>query len=306
MIVTVTPNPSLDRTARVPGFRRGGVHKLTCVEESAGGKGLNLARAYRSLGGRVRSVGFAGGDVGRRLSALAAREGLEWVPVPVEGNTRSNLTLIDGEGPETHLVELGPGVGEAEAERLLETAAYVAEGAWAVALCGSFPPGMPLSFVGRLKEALGGTALVADVAGEALALAVDAGVAGVAPNAEELGGLTGTLVNDHGEAAALCGGLLERGVGWVLCKMGEAGAVLVTEAERLAAAAGPVDAVDTVGCGDAALAGLLFAFESGACAEEALRLAVGCGAAAAVSGVPARFDPELARRLAQGARTWRV
>ena len=45
MIVTVTPNPSIDRTVELSApLTRGAVHRVSSVTSEPGGKGVNVAR----------------------------------------------------------------------------------------------------------------------------------------------------------------------------------------------------------------------------------------------------------------------
>ena len=77
MILCVTPNPAIDRTLVIAGFRTNAVNRSTDSLIAAGGKGLNAARAAKTLGGQVRCAGFLGGFTGQYLAHLAQEEGLQ-------------------------------------------------------------------------------------------------------------------------------------------------------------------------------------------------------------------------------------
>lgn len=84
MIVTVTPNPSLDRTVELDELVRGAVLRVHGTRVEPGGKGVNISRALARNGLRTRAVLPCGGPEGDRLAALLVAEGIEPVLVPVQ------------------------------------------------------------------------------------------------------------------------------------------------------------------------------------------------------------------------------
>ncbi|MFI6455702.1 PfkB family carbohydrate kinase, partial [Streptosporangium amethystogenes] len=118
MIVTLTLNPSLDRTIEVTALRRGAVIRAAATHLDPGGKGVNVSRAL--LANRVRSCAVVpfGGDEGRRLVSLLCAEGIEMVTVPVAGATRSNVALAEPDGTVTKVNEPGTALSAAELEAL--------------------------------------------------------------------------------------------------------------------------------------------------------------------------------------------
>jgi 1-phosphofructokinase len=95
MILTVTPNPSLDRTVIVPGFRAGRTNRGTVDRVEFGGKGINVARTLRHLGCEVIATGFLPFDYADAISDALRREGVNTDFVAVPGITRVNFKLID-------------------------------------------------------------------------------------------------------------------------------------------------------------------------------------------------------------------
>lgn len=280
MIVTVTPNPSLDRTLEVAELVRGEVLRADARRVEPGGKGINVARALHASGHSVRAVLPSGGHEGDHLVALLAAAGLDPVVVPVDGAVRENVAIVEPDGTVTKVNEPGPQFDAAATEALLAaTAAAAADARWVVG-SGSLPPGAPeglyADLVRRVRDAGGRVAI--DTSGDALAAAVDAGPDLVKPNHDELAAVTGVAVRTFGDVVAAARTLLDRGVGTALVSLGADGALLVdrhgvVHAER---------AVDTprssVGAGDATLAGYLTAADADR--ATALRTAVAFGAAA--------------------------
>ncbi len=289
MIVTLTANPSLDRTVELPGrLERGAVLRAAASRATPAGKGVNVSLALHRFGGDTLAV--LPGKAAEPLVAALSEAHVPVEPVAIEGELRSNLTLTEPDGTTTKVNEPGPRLSGEEWERLVSAVLARAHRAAWVALCGSLPPGVPADAYAGIARALHGTGarVAVDTSGAAAAAAVGAAPLDlVKPNAEELVELTGaasdpaSVENDPLLAAELAGRLLDRGVRAVLCTLGASGALLVTAAGAWHAAAPLIRARSTVGAGDSSLAGYLLADSRGAQPEECLRRAVAHGAAAA-------------------------
>ena len=137
MIVTVTPNPSFDRTLHLDSFEVGMVHRATDVTVEAGGKGINVSRALALSGFASTSVFPAGPDDANQMrSLLGPIEGFTWHTVDTGTPVRTNVTVIDGGGHTTKLNEPGTTLGDAELEQLLASVADATAGAEWLAGCG--------------------------------------------------------------------------------------------------------------------------------------------------------------------------
>lgn len=302
MIVTVTPNPSLDRTAQLGELRRGEVLRASRVRLDPGGKGVNVSRALAAAGSPTVALLPAGGPVGERLADLLAPEGVPVVAVPISGTTRSNITLVEADGTTTKINEPGPELSPAELAVLRQRTVELAARAEWVVCCGSVPAGVPDDFYAQLGELAraAGAKVAVDSSGAPLAAALAARPDLIKPNLDELAELAGRSLPQLGDVVQVCRGLVAEGVGAVLVSLGARGAVLVEGAETWHAL-GPLVAVrSTVGAGDAALAGFLHAGGTG---PQALRAAVAYGTAAVAqegSRMPAPQDvhPDQVRLLA--------
>lgn len=279
MIVTVTPNPSIDRTLTVEQLTVGRVNRATSARTDAGGKGVNVARALAGNEKAVRAVVPMGGSTGRELANLLSDIGIQVVAVPVTGTTRTNMAIIDSEGVVTKVNEAGaPLRAGAATELVARVEAAVEDGDW-VATCGSIPPGTPDDLHATLTRAVHGVGgrVAVDTSGVPLAAAVDAGPDLVKPNVHELEELVGRDLPDLPAVVAAAHEVRDRGVGAVLASLGAQGAVLVEADGAWHAVATATVVRSDVGAGDAALAGFLAA---GAHGPEALRQAVAWGTAA--------------------------
>ena len=67
LVVTVTPNPSVDWTLEIPTLVRGAVHRITGQHQEPSGKGVNVTRALTSNDVASLAVLFIGGPEGAEL-----------------------------------------------------------------------------------------------------------------------------------------------------------------------------------------------------------------------------------------------
>ncbi|MCP2636637.1 1-phosphofructokinase [Microbacterium sp. HD4P20] len=288
MIVTLTANPSLDRTVTLPApLRPGEVQAATSAREDAGGKGINVARAIAAAGEEcVAILPLAHDDP----FDAALREGpLTSQRVPVRGHARANLAITDPAGVTTKLNLPGATLSADEVAEVIDAVVTRTLGARWLVLAGSLPPGVPDDFYARVihavRRAHGDAPLIAvDGAGAALAAAVADGAPDlIKPNDEELAGLVGAEL--HGAAVVeifdLARAIVPTQVGAALITLGSRGALLVEPDGAWAATPPPILVVSTVGAGDSSLAGYVLAHARGADPAERLRLAVRYGAAAA-------------------------
>lgn len=274
MILTVTPNPSLDRTELIEDFRRGEVLRATRTRLDPGGKGVNVSRALAAAGTPTVAVLPAGGAAGERLAELLAPEGVPVVCVPVAGSTRSNIAIVEPDGTTTKINEPGPELSERELTALEYRISALALSAEWVVFSGSLPPGVPIDFYARVIRGLGDTRIAVDTSGPALAAACIARTDLIKPNLEELTELAGRPLTSLDEIVDCCADLP---VATVLVSLGADGALLVQHGKAWHATGPAVEVRSTVGAGDAMLAGFLHA---GAKGPDALITAVAYGTAA--------------------------
>ncbi|TQN41021.1 1-phosphofructokinase [Blastococcus colisei] len=309
-VVTLTANPSLDRTLDLPApLAQGGIVRLAGSSTEPGGKGVNVARALAAAGGDVVSIlpAAASDPIVTALRAL----GLELATVPVHSPVRTNYTLVDPAGTTTKLNEPGAALSDATRTALSGILHGHAAAARWVVLSGSLPPSTPVDWYADLVRTLRDTgARIAVDTSEAPLLALlsagrDAAPHLLKPNAEELAQVAGLTEDDvlRDPAAMLeaVRTLHARGVAEVLLTLGGDGAVLSTADGELWSARPPEIAVrSTVGAGDCSLAGYLLASLAGAPPAERLRTAVAYGAASAslpgsAVPTPARVDGSAVR-----------
>lgn len=298
MIVTLTPNPSVDRTvALTSALERGAVLRAQSVISQSGGKGVNISRAAVAAGVPTIAVLPAERDDPYVIELL--RDGIDCRPETPSGPVRVNIAITEPDGTTTKINSPGAEVDAAALRRLQDALHRRAEHARWVVLAGSLPPGAPDGWYAELVADLAGTSAKVSVDTSGRPLAVLAGALETAapdlmkPNGEELASLTGgdadLIEADPNAAAQAAAALVARGVGAVLATLGGSGAVLVTPEGAWHATPPPTTVVSTVGAGDSSLFGYLLGDLRDAAPEERLRLAVAYGSAAA--GLPGTTIP---------------
>lgn len=305
-LVTVTANPSIDRTLVLPGrLDRGGVHRVERTISQAGGKGVNISRAAVAAGVPTLAVLPARPD--DPFVAEVERAGIPCHPCRPAGGIRVNLTITEPDGTTTKLNSPGTETDAALLGDLADAVVREAVDAAWIVLAGSLPPGAPASFYADLVARVHHLAPVAVDTSDAPLAALVADLEQhpprlMKPNAEELASLTGgdpdALESDPPLVARHAASLVERGVGSVLVTLGAAGAVLADQTGAWHAVPGPTTVLSTVGAGDSSLFGFLLGCLRDAEPAERLALAVAYGSAAAAlpgTGIPRPADVDVTR-----------
>lgn len=300
MIVTVTLNAALDRTVRVPNFQLGARHRADASLRMPGGKGVNVARALKSLGQPVIATGLAGGRAGTYIIEELTAEGILNDFVRIANESRTSTAVIDPtNNQQTEINEWGPQVDPAELDVLSEKIRYLSRGADVFVLAGSLPREVPVDYYGRILRELrrDGMITALDASGPALRAALSAEPGVVSPNVREAEEIVGHEFADEDDIAAAAEMIIQMGAGSAIIHH-EDGCVARIRPEgakrhRTYRARLPrrADVVSTVGSGDALLAGYLSAVYGHQTPESALSLAVACGAANTQRFGAGVFDP---------------
>jgi tagatose 6-phosphate kinase len=302
MILCVNPNAAVDRTAVIADFRLDAIHRPTFELSLPGGKGCNVARAAKTLGCQPVVTGWVGGYAGQWIDAGLRAEGIltAFVHMPLE--SRTCLSVID---PANHtLTEIYEKGRLVSAEELREFEALYEP--WLakvdlVTFSGSLPPGVPVDFYGglvrRAREA--GVFTILDSSGDPLRVGLEEGRPDMVKcNCGELAGVVGSPLDGLPEVREAAGELSRRLGLCVMITLGSSGAVAVDGARGWQVHAPRIEAVSTVGSGDAFLAGLACAHVEQRPMEEMLRLAAAAGAANALQIGAGRLDAGDVRQLA--------
>lgn len=282
MIYTVTLNPALDKTVEIPGMALDTVNRITEMRTDPGGKGINVSKVIAKLGGESCAVGILGGGSGKMLEKLLEGEPFATRFRFVEGQTRTNLKIIDREGhTNTDINEPGLTVTDADLDALLRELLAELRPGDIVVLAGSLPKGAPQdtyrSWTAACKKA--GARVFLDADGALLAEGIKAAPYLIKPNDDELSRLAGKKLETLEELTTEGRKLLERGIERVVISLGGRGALYLRKGSTIYAEGLRVPVGSTVGAGDSVVAALAYAEAQGLSEEEAVRLSTAAGAA---------------------------
>ena len=295
MIISVTLNASVDKLYFVGSLKPFEVMRVGEVCNTAGGKGMNVARAASITGERVAAMGFVGGHNGELFESLINEENIEKHFTRVKSETRCCVNVRDRQtNRSTEFLEPGQPVAEDETEAFLRAYAALLPSADIVTISGSMPKGVPPDFYGTMikKAKEQGKPVILDSSGEALRLAIPCGPALIKPNKDEICQLMGRKPASLNELAGASDALRRMGAGAVAVSLGRDG-VLVNCAEGVFRGITPdIPVVNTVGCGDSMVAGFAVSMARHKVAEEAIRFAVAVSTANALTAKTGFFRKE--------------
>lgn len=292
MILCITPNPAIDRTMILPNLVLGNVHRAQESIVAAGGKGLNVARTIRALGGEALNMGFLGGHSGHLLADLAQNEGLHSSWTWIKTETRTCTILVSQAGEATEIDEPGMPVSKLDWKRLQRAVRKYVFSASLSCVAGSLPPESSSDDLRGLLRVLisSGKQVWVDTSGTALDTVLAFPGVCIKVNGHEIGKSVGFEVKNVTSAKRALTLLSERGLDAVLITLGAAGALLATNEGRWHAQGPRVHVVSTIGSGDSFLGGLVNALENRKVWHEALRDAVAAGTANVLSAGGGQFS----------------
>ena len=285
MIVTVTLNPAMDQTLVLPKFVAGDTLRVKSSRIDPGGKGINVSRVIRELGGESIAMGFAPGGLGRYLLQTLESQGIICDFIRTSGEMRTNITLLDeSRHLNTILSEPGPETNvEAMSDLKQRLGRILREGDWLV-IAGSIPPPLEASvYADLIRDASEiGVHTLLDADGDALAQGASAQPEILKGNRRELERLIGSRLDDEKSTLEAAQKVKAWGIPLVLITRGRQGAVAVGE-RALRGIAPRVRAISAVGSGDAFLAGVVLTLSRGGSIEEAMELGIASGTAAVLT-----------------------
>jgi 1-phosphofructokinase len=286
VIHTLTLNPAIDQMVLLEEFLPGDANRIMESRTDPGGKGINVSRALLELGCESVAMGFAAGTRGRFVEAALKERGIYTDFVRIPGKTRTNITIIDQKhNTTTTLNEPGPQTDPHHMANLTRRLRkHLSADDWLV-IGGSVPPGLPTDVYGGIIEMANamGVRCVLDTEGSPFRSAIGAKPYMVKPNRAEVERLLGHLPKSKDPMLDAADQIHALGVEVVVLSQGARGAVMVTSQGAWRAYPPALAASNTVGTGDAMVAGMVQVLSHGGSPEEALRLGSAAGAAAALT-----------------------
>jgi 1-phosphofructokinase family hexose kinase len=301
MILTVTPNPMLDKTLWVPAFAPGNIHRALRLDVLAGGKGINVTRALHFLKENAVATGFVGGRTGEEIVETLKQEGLQHDFVTVAGTTREGFTIVDSQtGQHTAVFEPGHQLTGQEIEALFKKVADLLPYCQALALCGSMPcPGFD-GFYARLIEQARrhNVPVMLDTYGEPLQLGLKASPNFLKPNRDEALQTFGIDGREPGGKRKLLEKFAGTGATHVFLTDGERPVAVFAEGEFFLAQPPNIRAVNALGSGDAMVAAFLYGYLRSLSTPLLIAFAIAGGAVNAREFLPGFADLDQITTLA--------
>lgn len=291
MIITVTMNPAIDKTAYLEDLRKGALNRISSVVYDAGGKGINVSKTIRALGGETLASGFMGRNGSDIIYKCLEDEGIKYDFVTVNGQTRTNMKLVTSDGELTEINEAGPAIDKGDMERLINKLSSYAGTGNIFILAGSVPAGADTSVYAELVSILkaSGSAVIVDAEGEIFEKALKKGPDIVKPNVFEVAKyFKCDHEPDEKELLYMGQSLIDKGVRLASISRGGKGAMFFTKNKICRCSSLNVKVNSTVGAGDGMVAALAYAYDKGMSFEESIRLsmAVSAGAVTTIGTKP--------------------
>jgi len=286
MIATLTLNPCIDKTICIDKFIYGGMNRVLETRVDPAGKGINVAIAYKNLGGDVCCTGFNYDEGGLHITELLDKSDIKHDLVNVRGKLRTNLKIFDiSQRVVTEINESGNLVSEDDLSILVNVIAKLGGNISALALCGSVPTGVPEEIYSQLIRMMRNlsTRCVLDAEGVLLKRGSLAQPYLIKPNLHELESALGIKLKSISEIIKAARKFIDMGVSIVAVSLGENGALLIDETQVFRSPAVHIVVKGTAGAGDSMIAGFCLAMEKSLAADDMLRFGMAAAAASCMN-----------------------
>jgi 1-phosphofructokinase family hexose kinase len=300
MIVTVTPNTSIDRILFIPSFE---LNKTICTTQSVvsmGAKGTDVSWILGELGIPSLALGFAAGIAGKQVVELLHNKGVETDFVWVAGETRVNTLIVckDGSGQSTIKADTLV-VSEEDVDKLWACYLKALPEATCVVLGGTLPPNVDPSLYIRLIQAARQRAIpvILDSSGPSLRAGLTASPTVIKPNREEIEELTGLPAVSMESVYRAARKLKDRYGTSVVITLGEQGALALLPQHTYQIPPLNLEVINTGGAGDAVSAGIAAALSQNLPLEYGLRLGIASASAVCLTPGTAECRHEDIQRL---------
>lgn len=300
MILTVTLNPAVDKVYKVENFAVGKVSRAKEVAITAGGKGINVARVCSILGEEVIATGFLGGDSGEFIHDAIREDKILDSFIDIDGETRTSITISDLlDNTSTEILESGPYISGAEQREFIHNFIKLAEAASVVVLSGSIPRGVDPKFYTRLIDIANekDKKVILDTSGLALKEGIRHIPYMIKPNFSELRAITGKSLTDRVAIENEACAIQQEGIELVCITLDKDGAIAAYDGDIFRVDVPAIDVINTVGCGDAFVAGCAIGYIRGYDIQKTLRYATACGMANTQFLQPGRVEEGLVKEF---------
>lgn len=305
MITTVTLNASIDKAYHMTQkIENGTVMRVAETHNSAGGKGLNVARVVKLCGSDTKAAGFVGGYNGQYLESLLDSDGISYEFEHINGETRSCINILDPGYGSTEYLEGGCEVTAEEETSFLERFPGIIRNSDVVTISGSAPRGMGRDIYQKMIRIVKklGRKVILDTSGEYLKRGLESLPTMVKPNKDEIEMLFDIKVRSQEDVIGYAQKIYEKGIPYVVISLGGEGALLVCKKGIYQGKPPRIEVVNTVGCGDSMVGAFAVALERNMEPEDALKFAVAVASANALSSNTGTFDPAKRDEISQNVK----
>ncbi len=281
MIYTITLNPALDRTIWLEELKPDDTNRIIKEEKYAGGKGIDVSRVLFNFGVPNVALGFVGGFAGLEIEGLLINEGVNFDFVKISDETRTNIVINTINTKNQIIISAkGPHIPPFELTKLIEKINNLDNPSYVV-ISGSLPEGLKPAIYAKIIDIAKSKSatVVLDTDGDVLKFNISHRPDIIKPNRHELSRVVGREVKTIDDAVIAAKEINKMGVKIVLVSLGKDGIVYVSQNAVMHAVPPEVEVVNTIGAGDSAVAGFLYAKYMGLEEEEALIWAVATGTA---------------------------
>lgn len=287
MITTVTLNVSVDKAYYIKGsVQPGTVARVQKCINTAGGKGLNVARIVDFCGEDVLATGFSGGFNGAYVESMLNKDGIKNQFTRTQAETRSCINILAEDETSTEYLEPGAPVSKEEVAKFQENFDQIIKDSDVITISGSIPAGVPkdiyASMITQIKNK--GKQVILDTSGDYLREGIKAGPTMIKPNDEELEAVLGIKIENRQQTINAAKKMRDKyGIRYVVVSLGGDGALVVGEEGIFHGKPPELKAINTVGCGDSMVGAFAVAMERKMPIEKALAYAVAVSAANAIN-----------------------
>lgn len=273
MITTLTPSPSLDLEYQLPSLQIGAVNRVTYFGQRAGGKGVNVSRVLVRMGVATTALVPLNELESGSFLASAAIDKIPIKPIEIESGVRFNLTLLH-DYKTTKINAATKAWSKKELTKISDAFHAQAKKSEFAVIGGSLPESTPATWLADLvRENRKRTRIVVDSSGAALREVLEASPFLIKPNRDEAEEILKFPIRDLADAQLAAQELRNLGPETVLLSLGSAGSIYCSSDSLIHVKPAELNVQNTVGAGDALLAGFIGSFKKG------LEFALACGTA---------------------------
>ncbi|HAN44281.1 MAG TPA: 1-phosphofructokinase [Ruminococcaceae bacterium] len=279
-VVAIAMNPSIDKTITIPSLIPYGLNRVNTSRVDPGGKGVNVAKVLNDFGIDVTISGLIAGNQGDALTEFITKLGIEIDFLKIDGETRTNLKIVDESvNKTTEINETGFLVSSEAIEQFNKKYAELIKQSTLVVLSGSLPPGVPNDFYAKciLTAKTNGVKVLLDADGQALSEGIKAVPFAVKPNIHELETLYNCKLENISEIVDAAKKLIELGISIVIISMGADGAIVLDKNEAFKVDTWDIPVKSTVGAGDSMVGALAYAIINNCSLYEIAKITTAAG-----------------------------